>query len=227
MSAPGLDELLLPTSLESLRGQGAQRFDPVGFHYLEVLAKRLDAQQGELRRILQGKLNVALAAYSERVRLLPQKAAAQEVTRSVGQRSDVGRIANKDAAKALHTAGFTSLAELNRYIQSRTQTSVERGIDGEGQGGGEMKSVRHFKQAWSRICAEDQVEQAVEQGPENAGPLNSHMLVLRSLTLMRQLSPDYLQRFLSHVDSLLWLDQVSQKPTPAQAKPVLRSRLKK
>ncbi|MFZ2387771.1 MAG: DUF2894 domain-containing protein, partial [Polaromonas sp.] len=55
----------------------------------------------------------------------------------------------------------------------------------------------------------------------------SHMLVLRSLALMRKLSPDYLQRFLSHVDTLLWLDQANQKYTPVKAKPVRSSRQKK
>jgi Protein of unknown function (DUF2894) len=33
--------------------------------------------------------------------------------------------------------------------------------------------------------------------------------VLRSLTLMRELSPDYLSRFMSHIDALLWLEQAN------------------
>ncbi|HSW05521.1 DUF2894 domain-containing protein, partial [Aquabacterium sp.] len=37
----------------------------------------------------------------------------------------------------------------------------------------------------------------------------SHALVLRSLTLMRELSPDYLSRFMSHIDALLWLEQAN------------------
>ena len=45
--------------------------------------------------------------------------------------------------------------------------------------------------------------------PENAGPLNSQHLVHRSLTLMRDLSPEYLNRFMSYVDALSWLDQAN------------------
>ena len=45
--------------------------------------------------------------------------------------------------------------------------------------------------------------------PKNAAPLNSHHLVHRSLTLMRDLSPEYLDRFMSYVDALLWLDQAN------------------
>ncbi len=45
--------------------------------------------------------------------------------------------------------------------------------------------------------------------PENAGPLNSHHLVHRSLLLMRDLSPEYLNRFMTYVDTLLWVDQLN------------------
>ena len=90
-----------------------------------------------------------------------------------------------------------------------------------------MKSLRRFRETWSRIAAEDQVARAVVRGPENAGPLNSHMLVLRSLALMGQLSPDYLRRFMSHLDALLWLDQANQQYAPTEAKPARRRRQKK
>lgn len=225
MSESGLDERSRPTSLESLRGEGAQRLDPVGFRYLEVLSERVYAQQGEVRRILEGKLSVALADCCERLSQ-GRQAANDEPSDHSNHRLDVAQIARLRGATAVPTTDPVSLGELNRYIQSRTREGVELDLDGEGEKRSEMKSVRHFRQAWSRICAEDQVEQAVEQGPENAGPLNSHMLVLRSLALMRQLSPDYLQRFLSHVDSLLWLAQVNPNPTPPEAKPARRRRQK-
>lgn len=90
------------------------------------------------------------------------------------------------------------LAQLNRDIAATAPP------------GHELRSARSFRDTWSRICAEDEVTQAVEQGPDNAGPLNSHRLVLRTLALMRDLSPDYLRRFLQHADTLLWLDHQSQ-----------------
>ena len=51
-----------------------------------------------------------------------------------------------------------------------------------------------------------QVNQAMAQAPQNAGPINSHMLVLRSLGKMREASPDYLGRFMVYLDTLLVLD---------------------
>jgi hypothetical protein len=46
------------------------------------------------------------------------------------------------------------------------------------------------------------------------------MLVLRSLGIMRDVSPDYLNRFMNYVDTLLCLDQAGQakvKPKMADA----------
>ena len=82
----------------------------------------------------------------------------------------------------------------------------------------EMKSVTRFREGWSRLRAETRVTEALGRKPENAGPLNSHALLLRSLDLMRGLSPDYLRRFVTHVDALLWLDAAGQKPAPPKGK---------
>jgi hypothetical protein len=48
--------------------------------------------------------------------------------------------------------------------------------------------------------------------------------MLRSLSLMQSLSPDYLRRFLSQVDSLLWLEQAATKPLGSAAKPGRKGR---
>lgn len=190
-----------PPSLQSLRSTDAQRFDPARFHYLEVLSRRASTATGALQPILQAKLDTALADYSQRM----------------GQAQDLRRT----GAQALPNNGLEALAELNHYIRHTTQQGHHHGPRPE------LKSVRGFREVWSKIAAIDHMDQAMVRGPENAGPLNPHMLVLRSLALMRQLSPDYLQRFLSHVDSLLWLDQENQKHTPAEAKPARKSRPKK
>nr|WP_315208784.1 DUF2894 domain-containing protein [uncultured Albidiferax sp.] len=195
-----MSELGVP-SLQSLRNADAQRFDPARFHYLEVLSRRASTATGALQPILQAKLATALADYNQRM----------------GQAQGLRRT----GAQAVPNHGLAALAELNHYIRHTTQQGHHHGPRPE------LKSVRGFREVWSKIAAIDHMDQAMVRGPENAGPLNPHMLVLRSLALMRQLSPDYLQRFLSHVDSLLWLDQENQKHTPAEAKPARKSRPKK
>jgi hypothetical protein len=83
-----------------------------------------------------------------------------------------------------------------------------------------------FRETWAHMAAETQVARAAARVPDNAGPLNSHRLVMRSLGLMQAASPHYLRRFLSHVDTLLWLERAS--PLAAtEAKPARRKTVKK
>ena len=48
-----------------------------------------------------------------------------------------------------------------------------------------------------------------------------------TLTLMRDISPDYLSRFMSYADTLLSLDQAEEKNRPQAKKPLATKRKKK
>lgn len=78
----------------------------------------------------------------------------------------------------------------------------------------ELKALQYFRSTWSRLSTEQRLAQSAAKLPENAGPLNSQHLVHQSLVLMRELSPGYLERFIAHVDTLLWLDQVTHSAGP-------------
>ena len=77
----------------------------------------------------------------------------------------------------------------------------------------ELKALSYFRSTWSRLSTEQRLAQSAAKLPENAGPLNSQHLVHQSLVLMRDLSPGYLERFIAHVDALMWLDQVNHGGT--------------
>lgn len=199
-------------TLDSLRAEGAHRHDPVRFHYLEVLARRLPGQPVAVQQVLAGRLHAAVAVYAERAR----------------SAAGVAGHSQAPAAPAAPAAPVASsaLAQLNRDLsaQAQAQADVDMARAGHGASLPEMKSVRQFSAVWSQISAERQLAQALRRGPENAGPLNSHRLMLRSLSLMQSLSPDYLRRFLSQVDSLLWLEQAATKPLGSAAKPGRKGR---
>lgn len=80
----------------------------------------------------------------------------------------------------------------------------------------ELQVLQRFRSTWSRLAAEERVQQALAQVPPQAGPLNSSQLVYRALLLMRETSPEYLQRFVPYVDALLWLEKM-QTPGPVPA----------
>ena len=120
------------------------------------------------------------------------------------------------------------LAELNAHIE-QASVAARAGLPAGGGDWPDLRSAQRFRETWERLGAEDAVVKATHRAPENAGPLNSHMLVLRTLGLMRELSPHYLRRFLSHTETLLWLEQAQGqlKASAGKGKAVKAARQKK
>jgi len=90
----------------------------------------------------------------------------------------------------------------------------------------DLKAVRYFKESWAQLSLEQQLTQALAQMPENAGPLNSHMLALRALILMRDQAPAYLHRFMGYLETLLWLEG-PEAPSPAAKKSATPTKAKR
>ena len=214
--------------LEALRADGAAHVDPARLRYLDLLAGRAATEPEPVRAILAGKLDSALERFEQRFRQAQQATRdelANLASRHPGLARELRRLfaagdyraARRLAAQAASDTHCTHMVRLNEYLGHATGAGGHPGDAPQARP--EMKSVRRFRETWSRIASEDQVDQAVGRGPENAGPLNSHALILQSLAMMRTLSPDYLRRFLSHVDSLLWLDHANQACKPVAPKP--------
>jgi Protein of unknown function (DUF2894) len=170
----------IDATLGAWRERGAHRLDPVRFHFIETLARRAADHGGEARRVLDEKVTALLAAYGGDLEKMPD---AQ--------------------ATAVKPPAHGPLAELTAHLAQHA--SSER-MDPATH---ELKVLPFFRSTWSKLSAERRLTQSLAKLPQNAGPLNSHNLVHQSLTLMRELSPDYLNRFVSYVDALLWLDQAN------------------
>jgi len=111
------------------------------------------------------------------------------------------------------------LAELNAYIRG-TVEARRAALDetGEAPHADDLFNARAFRKSWERGRTLDRFEQAIARTPANAGPLNSHALVLRSLAQMRELSTDYLRRFLVQAETLQWLEKAREKYPREEAK---------
>jgi len=193
----------LAETLDALQRAGAGRVDPVRLRYLEVLARRIASSQPAMQQQLLGRWRADCAVLQERcLRITPSGGVAD----ALGDRP----------------VPASPLADLNHYLGSASRAAAGASPHAlPGEDASELRSLRDFRETWSRIAAVDQVDAAVTRGPENAGPLNSHSLVLRSLALMRSLSPDYLRRFLSQMETLMALEQATerQREPVAKAKP--------
>lgn len=228
--SPGCDALIA-----SLRAAGAGRFDPVRLRYIEALARRAGAHQGSARRMLDEKLAQALAALKERFERA-QGDASETVARSVQQYPhaasalqqlfDAGdfRELQRSIATLKNNEQCASLSTLVRQLEQHASENAEAHLAGNTGSPAELKTIRNFRNTWSKLSVDKQVAKALEQAPKNAGPINSHMLVLRSLALMRDISPDYLNRFISYADALLCLDQgEKEKPGIPRKSPAARA----
>lgn len=193
-------------TIDAWRERGAHRFDPVRFRFIEVLARRATAHCGDARRILDDKLLRLLGAYGEDL----ERARCAQVGADGKEGSHIAASPAAGALDGPHHRG--ALGELVDHVDRHSALHEERPVAGNVvpslSSTPELKTLRHFRNTWSRLSADQRLTQSLEKVPENAGPLNSHHLVHRSLTLMRDLSPEYLNRFMSYVDTLLWLDQL-------------------
>lgn len=178
--------------LDAWREQGADRMSPMRFHRIDALARRAAAHGGEVRRLLDGRLAELIGAY------------AGDLEQAASKSKGAG-VASADASTG------ASLGGLVDYIADRATLRDGLTIGGASSGASfpELGVLDEFRRLWSKLRVESQLRQSLEQSPANAGPLNSGRLVHRSLTLMSELSPGYLQQFLAYVDALTWIEQMS------------------
>lgn len=213
--------------LAALQQRGADRIDPVRFRFIEALARRARGVQGPARAILDGKLDQALQDYSQRFELalidareaLAKHPDAADELECLFNAGDF-RALRQSVAKLENGGGQTPLADLTAYLGQHSLVDLDAPPVAHGEpqviSPMELKAVRRFRNTWSKLSVEQQLAQAQAQVPENAGPLNSHLLMLRSFQLMRDISPDYLNHFMSYVDTLLWLEQVDGVGMPTK-----------
>ena len=178
-------------AIDAWREHGAISFDPVRLRFIEALAQRAAAHDGQVRQLLDDKLARLRAAYGDDL----------EKARRGGSSPDSGTSTAAGAKTPQQSPERGPLGELVDHIANHAPFN--------GDAPAELKALGHFRRTWSRLNAHQRLRQSLAMVPDNAGPLNSQHLVHRSLTLMRDLSPQYLERFMSYVDALLWLDQAN------------------
>ncbi|MGJ7490615.1 DUF2894 domain-containing protein [Variovorax sp. ZT4R33] len=181
-------------TLDAWRARGADRLDPVRFRFLEAMARRAAAHEGEARRLLDERLKHLLAVHD----------------------ADLAKAAETKKKTPPSAPVASGLTELLAHVATRTGVAEGSATAGTS----DLKSLRYFRSTWSRLSADRRLTQSQAKVPENAGPLNSQHLVHRAITLMRDASPDYLNRLMAYVDTLSWIEQANASaPPPTAARP--------
>lgn len=183
-------------TLDAWRERGADRLDPVRFHFIDALERRAASHSGEARRLLDERLAGLLEDY------------AAHIERAASPIDDVDMRATREPAP------HATLKSLVDSIASQDHVPAAIGLP-RAASYPELPGLDYFREVWSKVRTEKQMRQSLEQVPGNAGPLNSSSLVHRALSLMREVSPGYLKQFLSYVDALSWMEQMNGGAAPA------------
>ena len=221
--SPTLGALL--ERLTALREQGAERFDPVQFHYLDSLTQRLAALP-EPPIGTQGKLASQLTEYEDALNQARETLQrAGEPTDNPGQFRFLLRrrqTANPSPFAPLQQAYRAAPADedpqehnalASMLKQQETQVLADNGASTPPPPPRqrELSALRQLRSQRQAHQARQRIDDAITQTPSDAGPLNSHRLVTRSIETLRELSPAYLEHFVNYLDTLMSLEKLARK----------------
>ena len=201
----------LDDALLALQQSGAAQFDPVRLHFLQRLAGRAKDQPSAVQQVIAAKLTRALAVFEARL------AKVQEDANAAASNAAITAAAPRPGPAAAPLSNL--VRELTRRLALRENGGCEQSLQMATGLHPESNATQYFRATWLQLSVNKRVTQALKQAPKNAGPINSHNLVLRSLALMRGISPEYLQHFTSYVDTLMCLDH-HEKSNTLPAKPL-------
>lgn len=185
--------------------------DPVRLRYIESLLLKAETSRGRLASLLERRVGEAMEAFRVAARERrpgaadesghPQSAGIRQLTRrlNTAQREEPG---SRDGSFE-ETLRQQELAVVDAL-------AVEAGNPAQNPGGAELKAARQLRCAMVRLHADRVVSQALADVPAEAGPLNPQRLATDSLQTMKALSPHYLTRFVSYIDTLFWLEQTER-----------------
>ncbi len=193
-----------------MRAQGADQLAPLRFAFIEALARRSSAHQGEARRILDEKLAQAVAAYADDLKATAPRTSTDESLAPVG---------TCPAEPSQPASSQSALSELLKHL-AHQQPQKSKLADNPWHAAppqmsqSHLNTLTHLRKTWTQLSAAQRVKHALASTPSKAGPLNSLQLVHRSLLLMRDVSPAYLQHFVVTIDALSWAEQLHSGHSP-------------
>lgn len=235
-------------SVDKLKADHVQNFDPVRFAYIQGVSLRLATpQQQKNLALIEKAINSAeqyladLDQYRAQVRPVLDRLSAefppyrseaetlfeqcyfkkleqlsvrlnkqQTTEQSLTELRALTRGLNQEQPVSKHAGELASIDDV--LLQQEQSARLAKGevlatkVDGSGEQL-ELQSMKYFRESMKHFNIDKIIARAIDEGPENPGPLNSQMLAIKSLTNMRDLSPEYLRRFAAYIETLLWLEK--------------------
>lgn len=219
--APGMPLAELQATLAALQGQCPQ-FDPPRLRGVESLLERAQQQRPSVQAPLLRRAASMLADYrrdyeqfseqpsrlagvlaTHRQQLATRRSGAASALRAL--QAQLNRDTPDDAASDEASSPISSLLRQQEFsLLGASQSHAPDKATSEPPK--ELRALRQLRSRQRHQDIEQRIDQAIQNAPQDPGPLNPQMLAIRSLTNMRERSPAYLKQFVGYLDTLLWLE---------------------
>lgn len=219
--APGMPLAELQATLAALQGQCPQ-FDPPRLRGVESLLERAQQQRPSVQAPLLRRAASMLADYrrdceqfseqpsrlagvlaTHRQQLATRRGGAASALRAL--QAQLNRDTPDDAASDGASSPISALLRQQEFsLLGASQSHAPDKATSEPPK--ELRALRQLRSRQRHQDIEQRIDQAIQNAPQDPGPLNPQMLAIRSLTNMRERSPAYLKQFVGYLDTLLWLE---------------------
>lgn len=197
-------------------------------HFIEVLLSRIDQVDGGVKEALLNKVDAALNNLAK----VQDKNPVSIDDNSVSSASQLSSLTqqlfalqqSRDADAANGSFESSLLERENEVVNELTQqvslTTVNEPVESTNTNNHTVTlsssgAMRLFRESLGQVTIDKRVSKAINDGPQSPGPFNPQGLTIRSLAKMRDVSPQYLHRFVSYIDTLLALQQIDASSTAA------------
>ncbi|MEP3588064.1 MAG: DUF2894 domain-containing protein [Marinobacter sp.] len=201
-----MSDLAESSLLAALQATGADQIDPVRFHYLAALEQRLRSKG------LEGtahwhKLERAVAELQARERNNAKQPSAAEPRRR-SPLLDLIDTLNQAPSSAPAQAPRSAIEQL---IFGATEEEELKGSQTTPNSPQPLKAMARATADHGVQALQERIQHAIENIPEDAGPMNAHRLVSRAIAEIQRLSPEYLNRMVNYTDTLMALEKLGRK----------------
>lgn len=220
----------LQEQLDRLRPLAGSPAEQVQLAFVEALLKRTQGKSGKVLHNLLEKATTALQRYEAR----PQQQSSAPPAPAANPLASLLEELEQQARHAALEPAQASLDELLAQIEpALVRPAVPTPVPAPAPvkktrsrkkpapvipAGPELKATRKARKTRALDQARRLVDDMNALQPENPGPLNPQMLATRAISLMRDLSPAYLNRFLVLMDTLFWLEEGSGPDEPRKGR---------
>jgi len=224
------DPQLLRPTLETLTAAHADRFDPVRFRLIQALTRKAAEQRPAVARVVEKKALRALSDFLDAYLADRESVAAPAVRRRGEERKQLSPLAAlsrelEQRGKPGSSASPPSFEEELRRQEWEIVQSVSgftpdaaAGTGAESEDPSRTGAMHYLRESMVQRSSQRRVEHAIQDRPENPGPLNAQALITRTLGMMRDISPSYANRYVAYMETLLWLEQAGRAAAPAKGK---------